>query len=100
MASNFPRTSYCCPVQRVNMGAVMSESRHKRTISTCSRDVRFTPKSGHRRAPLPVRFVPKADSCTAAILDLLEQVTDVFLPAGSAGCKAPARSHHIPVLAL
>src|SRR5262249_47460436 len=37
-------------------------------------DVRFTPKSGHWVSVSGCRFVPKADSCTAAILSLFDHL--------------------------
>ena len=46
-----------------------------------------------------VRFVPKADIMQCSNSRSIGASTDEFLPEGSAGCKAQARSHHIPPLA-
>jgi hypothetical protein len=40
----------------------MSALGHKRNVSRCNRDVRFTPESGHVRCNWDVRFGPEADN--------------------------------------
>jgi hypothetical protein len=72
----------------------------KADISACQRHVRFTPESGHCPADRDVRFGPQADIMRCSYRSqLLGHALLNFLPVVAAGCKAPAYSRHILLLA-
>jgi hypothetical protein len=89
-------------VHHSKIPASMSPLGQKRTFTHLPpMSARFTPKSGHW---LSVSGCPLcAKSGHSAVQQSIATIgagTDEFLPAGSAGCTAPSRSHHILLLAL
>ena len=73
----------------------------KADIEEGATDVRFTPKSGHWDSAAKCPLCAKRDIMQRSNrIAPIGACTAEFLPVVGVGCKAPAHSHHILLLAL